>query len=222
MRKIDCIKWFRIWKLTFLDFVQHAGRKPFAKYKCDCWAEKSIRIDAVKENSSCWCVRNKESSERQKKRMNAPENKAWVKSINRTHGMKGTSEYRIWSGIKNRTDGKYYWKGISYAKKWISMYPEWRNSFQQFYADMWPRPEWMSIDRIDNDWNYEPWNCRWATMEEQNNNTSRNVFLEYNWERKTIRQWTKSLWLNRMYFYNRRKLWHDFQTTLNSLLCPLA
>lgn len=216
----DCIKWNKVWKLTFIEFVDRSQKKHYAKYLCDCGAIKEIRVDAVGYSVfSCSCEQKEKSSIRLKSFMNNPENKEFVSAINRTHGMKKTSEYRIWAWIKNRTWDKPHWKGIHYKKKWITMCDEWRTSFEKFYQDMWPRPAWMSIDRIDNNGNYEPWNCKWSTVEEQNNNTSRNVFLEYNWERKTIRQWTKHLWINRMYFHNRKNLWYDFQTTLNTLLC---
>lgn len=219
----DCIKWKKTWTLTFVEFHRKENtRKMFWIFKCDCWSEKCMRLDVVKNDTSCWCLQRRKSADRLKKRMNDPQNKEWVKSINRTHGMKYTTEYKIWSWIKQRTDWKAYGKWISYLKKWIKMSPIWRNSFEKFYKDMWPRPEWMSIDRIDNNGNYEPWNCRWATRTEQNNNTSRNVFLECNWHRKTIKQWCNYFWVNRQYFYNRRNLWYDFQTTLNFLLCAAA
>lgn len=216
----ECITWSKIWTLTFVSLHRiEWNRRMFGIFNCDCWCEKIMRLDAVKNNTSCWCLQRSKSADRLKKRMNNPQHKEWVKSINRTHGMKWTAEYRIWAWIKQRTWQNPQWKGINYKNRWITMCDEWKNSFEQFFADMWPRPEWMSIDRIDNNGNYEPWNCKWSTMEEQNNNTSRNVFLEYNWDRKTIRQWTRYFWVNRMYFYNRRKLWYDFQNTLNSLLC---
>lgn len=93
----------------------------------------------------------------------------------RKHGMspRGSvaSEYSIWIGIKNRCHPEH--GHPRYGLRGISVCAEWRESFEAFYADMGPRPSKRhSIDRIDNDGNYEPGNCRWATKQQQGRNTS--------------------------------------------------
>lgn len=70
----------------------------------------------------------------------------------------------------------YWWRWISVCDRWL-----WVEWFDNFLSDMWERPEWTSIDRIDNDWNYCPDNCRWATIHEQNSNLRKN--LEIVWVR---------------------------------------
>jgi len=96
-----------------------------------------------------------------------------------THGMTKTREYRIWRNIKTRCFNKNISHAHIYSEKGITICPEWENSFEQFYKDMGPCPSNLhSIDRINNDGNYEPSNCRWATIQEQGQNTSRTIFNE--------------------------------------------
>lgn len=81
-----------------------------------------------------------------------------------------TSEYRIWRGIKSRCFNPKYFAYKWYGARGITMCERWANSFPAFYEDMGPRPKKLSIDRINNDGNYEPGNCRWATSKEQAQN----------------------------------------------------
>jgi hypothetical protein len=81
-----------------------------------------------------------------------------------------------------------------YGGRGITVCARWRDSFDAFLEDMGnkPGPEY-SIDRIDNSKGYDPGNCRWATREEQSNNTRRNTLIEYNGRTQTLAQWGKEL-----------------------------
>lgn len=102
-------------------------------------------------------------------------------------------EYRIWCAMKARCSNhnndryhRYGGRGIKVCERW--------NVFENFIADMKDAPsEKHSIDRINNDGNYEPSNCRWATIYEQSNNKISNVFIEYNGERLTTAQWARKI-----------------------------
>ena len=95
-----------------------------------------------------------------------------------THGHKrgggnGTPEYMSWRSMRMRctkptAKGYKYWGG-----RGITVCGRWLNSFENFYSDMGPRPAGTSLDRIDNNGNYEPGNCRWATGPEQRANQRR-------------------------------------------------
>lgn len=99
---------------------------------------------------------------------------------------------RTWAGIISRcydkTSQAYHW----YGGRGISMCDEWRENIFVFIADVgYPDSLHLSLDRINNDGNYEPSNCRWATQEEQNSNTRRNRYVEYNGKKQTIKQWAE-------------------------------
>lgn len=87
-----------------------------------------------------------------------------------THRMTGSPEYRSWNAMRTRCNNKGHHKFPDYGGRGITICERW-NKFENFYADMGPRPSLnLSLDRIDNDGNYEPSNCRWATLKQQARN----------------------------------------------------
>lgn len=86
-------------------------------------------------------------------------------------------EYGLWAGMKARCHGAG--ANMAYVRKGIVVCERWRNSFYDFITDMGPRPSSNhSIDRINPDGNYEPKNCRWATVAEQARNKSNSISNE--------------------------------------------
>ena len=105
------------------------------------------------------------------------------------HGLCETPEYPIWEHIKNRcscpSNARYGGRGIKVCERWL-------NDVSAFIADMGPRPSLAhSIDRIDNDGDYEPGNCRWATATEQARNRRSSKLYSYNGESKTLTAWSE-------------------------------
>lgn len=113
------------------------------------------------------------------------------------HGLHGTSEYTIWKGIKDRCfnkNSKFY---KNYGGRGIVVCDRWRNSFAAFLADMGRRPPGgYTIERINNDGDYEPDNCRWATRFDQARNTRANRLLTFRGESKCMAAWAGELGIN--------------------------
>lgn len=85
----------------------------------------------------------------------------------RTHGMSRTREYRTWVFMRNRCFNRNAINFERYGGRGITVCERWKDSFSKFFADMGARPPGMSLDRINNDGNYEPANCKWSTPVEQ-------------------------------------------------------
>jgi hypothetical protein len=97
---------------------------------------------------------------------------------NKTHGMRNSSEYRIWSGIKTRCTNKNSSDYDRYGGRGITMCDEWLGSFDAFFNHLGLRPSSQhSVDRINNDKGYEPGNVRWATKAEQARNQRNSVYV---------------------------------------------
>lgn len=110
------------------------------------------------------------------------------------HGMTKSSEFNIWQGIIARCCVESNQAYAYYGGRGITVCDRWKNSFENFYQDMGPRPSKAhSINRIDNDGNYNPHNCKWATQTEQANNTSSNKLITYKDNTKTLIQWASVL-----------------------------
>ncbi len=112
-----------------------------------------------------------------------------------THGMAGTPTYKIWLGIKKRcldpnskSFERYGGSGIKICDRWMN--------FEPFFADMGARPSSKhSIDRIDNDGNYEPGNCRWATIKQQARNRKNTLFATIDGKERPVAEWAEILGL---------------------------
>ena len=121
------------------------------------------------------------------------------------HGQRYTRLYSIWKDIKKRCNNPKSAHFNSYGGRGIKVCDEWANEFHPFY-------EWamangysdeLSIDRKNVNGNYEPSNCRWATMKEQANNKRNSVFIEHNGETHTVAEWSEILDIKRTTIYSR-------------------
>lgn len=113
-------------------------------------------------------------------------------------GGKRMPEYGIWAGMKERCSNPKCKKFERYGSRGISVCEDWQD-FASFLKDMGRRPSRdHSLDRRDNDGNYEPGNCRWVVLEVQANNKSTNVFLTIDGEKRSLTQWSKVAGIHQM------------------------
>ena len=142
-------------------FIKSNGYKEIAYLcRCDCGNEVSVRMRNLRSGNtgSCGCV-----------------GKTNRKEANTKHGLSNSKTYLVWENMKARCSKPQHPEWKNYGGRGIKVCDRWVNSFNNFYADMGDKPDGLSIDRIDNDGNYEPGNCRWATQVEQCNNTRRSL-----------------------------------------------
>ena len=167
----------RYGRLLVTGFSHKVGRLYYYNCLCDCGKEvvKSSTYlfhPQTFPHQSCGC---------------------WHREVNikasQTHKMSKTPTYKTWCEIKHRCYNQNCSQYKNYGARGIRMCDRWFYSYENFLEDMGERPEGMSIDRIDVNGNYEPSNCRWADSETQCNNRRNNIYIEYNGETKTLKQW---------------------------------
>lgn len=119
------------------------------------------------------------------------------------HGMTNTREFEAWCEMTarcTRTTHRFY---DYYGGRGIKVCDRWKESFSAFYKDMGAKPVGTSLDRIDNDGNYEPGNVEWRTAKQQNNNTRRNRFITYKGKTMTISEWADHRGIKYITLYQR-------------------
>lgn len=106
----------------------------------------------------------------------------------RTHGYTKTRTYRVWYGLKQRCNNPNAPNYRNYGARGITVCERWQ-TFENFLSDMCECPPGLTIERIDNNGNYGPENCRWATEIEQHRNTRRNINVTVNGVSRCVAEW---------------------------------
>lgn len=173
--KYSISKGQRFGRLTVVSFPAYCTSGSYVDCLCDCGNKKSTLFWLLLNGrcQSCGC----------QKRDNC-------RRVFRTHGQYGTPTYGIWAAMITRCtnpNARYYerygGRGIKVCERWLK--------FENFLADMGVRPEGLTLERKNNDDNYSPENCIWATLAQQANNRSNNHFIEIRGERLTLSQWAR-------------------------------
>jgi len=120
------------------------------------------------------------------------------------HGFSKTSEYHIYRAMLTRCYNFSHPSSKNHGRRGILVCDKWKSSFERFLEDMGPRPSKNHcLERIDNNGNYEPRNCRWATYRDQLNNKRSNVKLRARGKVLTVSQWGYKLGIGRGIIFKR-------------------
>lgn len=173
-------------KFGRLTVIKENGRNKHNQmlYECECICGKKVlvlsydlRHGVVK---SCGCLKRDRGYN-------------LAKEYRLKHGRTGTRLYKIWHGMKTRcknVNSKFY---KYYGARGISVCDEWDRNFKNFYE--WAikngYDENLTLDRIDNNGNYEPSNCKWSTRQVQMNNRCSTLFLTYDNKTKALTEWAR-------------------------------
>lgn len=140
-------------------YINPSSKQEVRKFlcKCECGNTTNVTLPNLISTLSCGCMRKKIS-----------------RDVNIRHNMCKSPEYRSWRAMKARCLNSNHYSFKNYGGRGIKIHKLWIDSFEIFIDDMGKRPTLNhTLDRIDNDGNYEPNNCRWATYKQQAQNKKR-------------------------------------------------
>lgn len=163
--------------------------------QCDCGKMVVVHGSSLRKGStkSCGCLQKQRCSE-----------------VNTRHGGSNSRLYNEWASMKARCNNKNNKRYHRYGGRGIIVCEEWSNNFEAFrdwalsngYDENAPFGQ-CTIERIDVNGNYDPANCRWANMKEQQNNKQGNRFITYNGKTQTVKQWAEELGIDYHCLYTR-------------------
>jgi hypothetical protein len=186
MKTSDSLIGVRFGRLVVIEEnVLTIDRRKACVCKCDCGEIKTIRVDSLKKGAikSCGCLHADMAREK------------FTTHGHLSNGNKNLKEYSAWSSMKARCSNPNHPQFYDWGGRGVVVCERWLNSFDNFLEDMRFAPSKRhTLDRYpNNNGNYEPDNCRWATYKQQAENKRNTVIIEYKGQKKCIREWSVEL-----------------------------
>lgn len=172
-------------RLTVIERAQNKGKKTMWRCKCDCGNESIVAGGNLTNGHivSCGCFNDKRRIEAHTK-----------------HGMSDDKMYSTWLSRRRRCYDTRCPAYENYGGRGIKMCDRWKEDYGAFYEDVSKLPHFgevgYSLERIDNNGDYCPENCCWATAKQQSNNRRSNFMITYLGRTQTLGQWVDELGLN--------------------------
>lgn len=188
-------------RLLVIEFIGREKKQSKYKCLCDCGNYKDASSNALRSNKikSCGCLNSELILER-----------------NKTHGLSKHPLFVSWVGMRNRCFNPKHNRSDNYMSKGITVCDDWNSNFMNFYnwaiENGWSNG--LSIDRINNNGNYEPNNCRFSNNKQQSRNRSTNIVLEIDGVSKTAIEWAETEGINVESIYKRVKNGYSGKTAV--------
>lgn len=179
-------------KINNWTVLEDSGRMRLCR--CECGTERRVLFGDVKSgrSKSCGCLRLQERRDGQRIKVTK-------------HGYSDTPTAASWTEMKRRCYAKHRKEYPNYGGRGIAVCDRWLESFTNFLADMGERPAGHTLDRIDNNGDYTPANCRWAPRAQQELNKRSNVRYAFNGGLLTIPEIARQIGMNQATLSNRIK-----------------
>lgn len=192
-------------RLTVISYAFQNGGNFYWNCVCSCGIVCTRVGSNLKRNSkSCGCLARE-----------------LTKARNTTHGESHTREFAAWTRMKSRcynSNNQKVYK--NYGGRGITVCDRWLHSYENFLSDMGRMTaEKYTLERVDSNGNYEPGNCKWATMYEQQNNRRDNVRITHEGRTQNLSQWCREFGLN-FWTVNRRINKYGFDPVI-ALTAPI-
>lgn len=181
MSKMRDLSGQKFGRLSVLNLAGKAKNKNMLwKCLCECGKETVVASSNLVRGvtRSCGCFRTERERE-----------------ANTKHGQHGTGAHKSWMSMRQRCRNPNCPAFHSYGGRGITICERW-DKFENFFADMGPRPDGLELDRIDVNGNYEPSNCRWATQLQQGRNQRKTRFATINGTTKPLTEWAEHYGIN--------------------------